>query len=104
MLTGRPIPAQEALQLKMVNYVVPDDAVEAKALELAVAIAANSPDSVMALLYGIRLSAELGSPQHANRLFVDSAQLHMVHSGENIQEGIKAFAEKRAPRWVPSKL
>lgn len=104
MLTGRVIPAQEALQLKMVNYVVPDDSVEAKALELAKTIASNSPDSVMALLYGIRLSSEIGSPQHAQRLFADSAQVQMVYSGDNIKEGLNAFTEKRAPRWVPSKL
>lgn len=36
----------------MVNYVVPDDEVEARALALAKEIAENSPDSVVAQLYG----------------------------------------------------
>lgn len=35
-----------------VNEVVADDDVEKRALQLALAIAGNSPDSVMALLYG----------------------------------------------------
>lgn len=52
ILTGRNIPAAEALALRMVNEVVPDDKVEARALELAKEIAANSPDSVIAGLYG----------------------------------------------------
>lgn len=52
LLTGRNIPAQEALQLGLVNAVVPDDQVEAKALEFAKAIAANSPDSIIVLMHG----------------------------------------------------
>lgn len=55
-LTGRNISPQEAKTLGMVSYVVPDDAVEAKALEIARSIASNSPDSVMATLYGVYLS------------------------------------------------
>lgn len=52
LLTGRNIPAQEALQLGLVNAVVPDDQVEAKALSLAKDIAANSPDSIIVLMHG----------------------------------------------------
>jgi enoyl-CoA hydratase/carnithine racemase len=52
LLTGRNIPAQEALQLGLVNAVVPDDQVEAKALDFARAIAANSPDSIIVLMHG----------------------------------------------------
>lgn len=52
LLTGRNIPAQEALQLGLVNAVVPDDQVEAKALDFAKAIAANSPDSIIVLMHG----------------------------------------------------
>ena len=36
----------------MVNEVVPDDQVESRALEIAKTIAGNSPDSVVAGLYG----------------------------------------------------
>lgn len=52
ILTGRNIPAKEALELRMINEVVPDANVEARALEIAKIISSNSPDSVMALLYG----------------------------------------------------
>jgi enoyl-CoA hydratase/carnithine racemase len=51
-LTGRNISPQEAQSLGMINYVVPDAQVDAKALEIAKTIASNSPDSVMATLYG----------------------------------------------------
>lgn len=59
MLTGRNIPAQEALQLGLVNAVVPDDQVEGKALEMAKAIAANSPDSIIVLMHGEWLKYQL---------------------------------------------
>lgn len=36
----------------MINEVVPDDDVEKRALEIATVIAGNSPDSVVAGLYG----------------------------------------------------
>jgi enoyl-CoA hydratase/carnithine racemase len=109
----------------MVNEVVPDDQVEARALELAKAIAANSPDSVVAGLYGkcvlnlpnaqsaidaeltrtgIRLTGECASTRQANAMFVDSAQYRAVNTGSNIKEGLLAFQERREPRWVPSKL
>lgn len=52
MLTGRNIPSAEALQLGLVNFVVSDDEVDAKALELAKMIASYSPDSVRTILQG----------------------------------------------------
>jgi enoyl-CoA hydratase/carnithine racemase len=52
MLTGRNIPSAEALQLGIVNYVVNDDEVDTKALELAKMIASYSPDSVKTILQG----------------------------------------------------
>jgi hypothetical protein len=30
--------------------------------------------------------------------------VEQVQMGENIREGLSAFVEKRAPRWVDSKL
>ncbi|GMK54927.1 hypothetical protein CspeluHIS016_0115130 [Cutaneotrichosporon spelunceum] len=103
-LTGRNISPQEAKSLGMINYVVPDDQVDAKALEIAKTIASNSPDSVMATLYGIRITDEAGSARSAHRLFVDSAPIKQVHSGENTIIGVRAFAEKKQPKWVASKL
>lgn len=52
LMTGRDIPAREAERHGLVNTVVPDDEVDAKALEIAKQTAANSPDSVRLSLYG----------------------------------------------------
>ncbi|RSH82383.1 uncharacterized protein EHS24_007350 [Apiotrichum porosum] len=104
ILTGRNIPAKEALELRMINEVVPDANVESRALEIAKIISSNSPDSVMALLYGIRLTAEAGSLQSASDLYDQSLQVRTLLAGDNIKEGLLAFQERREPRWLPSKL
>ncbi|KAL1405709.1 hypothetical protein Q8F55_007379 [Vanrija albida] len=97
VLTGRDIPAAEALALGLLNAVVPDAEVDARALEMAQLIAATSPDSVQCGLY-------VASVTQAGALFADSKAMHAVNGGENIKEGIAAFQEKRAPVWRPSKL
>lgn len=104
VLTGRNIPAREALGMGMINAVVPDDEVEKKALEIAGAIAENSPDSVVSLMYGVRIASEVGSVSIAQKLFADSPQVRALYNGKNIKEGLLAFKEKRKPRWEGSKL
>lgn len=52
LMTGRDIPAWEAEKLGLVNMVVSDDQVEARALQMAKDTAANAPDSVQLCLYG----------------------------------------------------
>jgi enoyl-CoA hydratase/carnithine racemase len=111
-LTGEPISAEKAREWGIVNYVVPDHKEDAevmerpvvkKALELAGLIVGNSPDSVVVSRAGVLAGWEEGSAENATR-----TQLEIwgrrLNEGENIREGVKAFVEKRAPRWVPSKL
>lgn len=59
---------------------------------------------MLALTLGIRITDEAGSSRAAHRLFVDSAAIKQVNEGENTKIGVKAFAEKKLPKWVPSKL
>lgn len=111
-LTGRTISAQEAREWGIVNAVTEDAPVEAdflerpvvkKALEYASEIAGNSPDSVIISRAGIIQGWEDGSAEHASQNIVELYSKRL-NEGENISEGVKAFVEKRAPRWVPSKL
>ncbi|KAL1405576.1 hypothetical protein Q8F55_009215 [Vanrija albida] len=104
LMTGRDVPAREALQIGLVNDVVPDDAVEARALEIAVQTAANSPDAVMLALYGLRLAERHAGYQGMMDEYFSSRELQVLLRGENTKEGLRAFIEKRPPRWVNSKL
>jgi len=104
LLTGRPISAHEALQLGLVTRVVPDAQVDTEAVKLAQEIASNSPASIRVLMHGIRLSGEVASVDRAFALNMNSAEWDAMWSGENLKEGLKAFAERREPKWRPSKL
>jgi len=95
-MTGDPMDADRALQLGLVNRVVPRDEVLPTALALAERIAANSPIAVRQSRKLVREAAELDEAagwKRTNELMVD-----VFTSGDAI-EGATAFAEKRAPVW-----
>src|SRR5688572_15618540 len=60
LLTGRQMPAPEALEVGLIGHVVPDGQALTKAKELADQIAANGPLAVQAVLKSFRESADLG--------------------------------------------
>jgi enoyl-CoA hydratase/carnithine racemase len=104
-LTGRPISAQEAHDWGLINQVVGDkegEVVDA-AVEYAKMIAANSPDAVIVSREGIKLGWEGMGAEDATRWALDVWQPRL-QAGQNMKEGVKAFVEKRKPRWVASKL
>ncbi|KAJ4172549.1 hypothetical protein NW754_002750 [Fusarium falciforme] len=111
-LTGRPITAQEAKEFGLLNAITDDAApdcdilerpVVKKALEYATAIVSNSPDSVIVSRAGILSGWEHGSAENAVRLHRETWNATMDNC-HNFHEGVQAFVEKRAPRWVDSKL
>lgn len=115
-LTGRNLGAHEACRWGLVNSVVGTTGEEGgggggvpvvqKAVELAVLIAANSPDSVIVSKAGIEEAWKDGGVEHAtDRLLAAQGSYHaIVDAGDNMKEGINAFVQKRRPIWVDSKL
>ncbi len=103
-LTGKPISAQRAKELNLVNRISPSqETVVEEALKLANEIAAISPDAAIVTRAALRQAWEQGSVERATQLPIDQYQ-HALQSGENALEGLHAFAEKRKPNWKPSKL
>ena len=111
-LTGRTVSATEARDWGIVNTVAEDAPVDAdvlsrpvvnKALEYAREICGNSPDSVIVGRAGVIQGWGDGSAEHASQNLAEIYSKRL-NEGENIGEGLKAFVEKRAPKWVPSKL
>ncbi len=98
-MTGRNYDAGRAEQLGLVNEVVDNDRLEAAAIELAAAIAANAPLSVRGNKQAIELlnaSPVLSEQQEAGLITLRESGF----SSEDFREGIRAFAEKRAPKWT----
>jgi enoyl-CoA hydratase/carnithine racemase len=96
LLTGQPLSAQRAYELGYVNAVVPLDQLKPRAMEMARTIAANAPLTVKAARELVYLSTEMGRSaglRAAQHLF------ESVYLSEDAQEGPRAFAEKRPPKW-----
>jgi len=97
--TARNIGAQEALSWGLVGEVVPAAEVAARGVELAAEIAANAPLSLMG---NKRVIRELLAARGALDPAVEKELVALrdaCFGSEDFYEGVRAFAEKRAPRW-----
>jgi enoyl-CoA hydratase/carnithine racemase len=97
LLLGERISAEEALALGMVNRVVAADEFEAAVDDWATKLAAKSP--VMMRLGKDAMYRQLDMP-FADAVDFLRSQLTIAFTTEDIQEGVKAFFEKREPKWA----
>ncbi|KAI9678252.1 MAG: hypothetical protein M1817_006197 [Caeruleum heppii] len=103
-LTGRVMSAGEARDWGVVNRVVGEGHdVVVTAVELAKEIASNSPDAVVVSREGIKLGWEGVGAEEGSRLLMEN-WWGRLQEGQNIKEGVRAFVEKRQPKWEASKL
>jgi enoyl-CoA hydratase len=96
-LTGEPIDAARALQIGLVNRVVPGDQVMDEALALAERIAKNAPMAVRLSKQVMRQAAEL---TESEAWVVNDAVFGEIGRSPDAMEGAIAFAEKREPNWT----
>jgi enoyl-CoA hydratase/carnithine racemase len=94
MLTARPIGAERAAEIGLVNGVVPAEALLDTALAAADAIAAAAPLAVRATRRGVREILTLPLPDAYRRQEEIGAPLRAT---QDAAEGARAFAEKRPP-------
>jgi len=102
VLTGEPMSAEEALRWGLVNEVVPAADVVPTALRLAEVVAANAPLAVQAskrLALGI---VDGGRPAESDTWDRSGEEMNRLFASADAAEGMKAFAEKRPPRWTAS--
>jgi enoyl-CoA hydratase/carnithine racemase len=96
LLTGSPISAQEAERAGLVNRVVPSDRLAEETKKLAQQIAAASSSTVALGKKAFYEQLPLDRPAA-----YDVAQKAMVQNAvaADAQEGMRAFLEKRTPKW-----
>jgi enoyl-CoA hydratase/carnithine racemase len=92
MLTGEMIPAQEAHRIGLVNEVVAQDRLIARAEEIAQKIIANAPLAIQycmeAVNQGLNMTLQEG-------LFLEATLFSVCCATEDKKEGTTAFLEKR---------
>ncbi|RKP12239.1 enoyl-CoA hydratase/carnithine racemase [Piptocephalis cylindrospora] len=100
-LTGKRLTAQDAQAWGLVNALCPGGKEEAMntALDYAKQIISASPDAVSITKTAIQEAFELGEEAATNRL-IHSPDMNQLSEGANFKEGVRAFAERRSPRWT----
>jgi methylmalonyl-CoA decarboxylase len=98
LFTAQPIPAERALQVGIVNQVVPADRLETATAELAGYMIRNSPLVISLLKEQLRVLAEAHplNPEGFQRI---QAIRRRIYDSADYQEGIRSFFERRAPQF-----
>jgi enoyl-CoA hydratase len=98
LLTAEPVPATRALELGLLNEIVPRARLLERAQEWAARITENAPLAVAATKESARRG--LAAPSLAEALDIEARISARVLRTDDAREGPRAFVEKRAPRWT----
>jgi len=98
-LVGRRIDARTAREWGLVNAIVEEGRIAEEAVELATEIASNAPLAEKGNKRVIRavLSAQGAMDPETERELIELRRA--CFASEDFREGVRAFSEKRAPRW-----
>lgn len=103
-LTGRRMTASEAKTHGFVSVIskTPESLMD-EALAIAKKIASLNPDAIIVTRAALRQSWESGSVERATQVTGERLGRALMRS-ENLKIGLEAFAAKKQPKWIPSKL
>jgi enoyl-CoA hydratase len=96
-LLGAPIDAARALQLGIVNRVVPAAELETDTMQLAQQLSGAAPLALRGLLDCVNVGGECGIEEG---LEYESAQFGLMFATEDMREGTSAFLERRKPGFT----
>ncbi|MDQ1735134.1 MAG: hypothetical protein QOH56_1385 [Pseudonocardiales bacterium] len=99
ILTGEPLAAARALELGLINRVVPSEQLLDEALGLARQIAANAPLAVQTSKRLAHAGLRWGDDWDDELWQLNEAAIDVIMNSQDGREGARAFAEKRDPVW-----
>jgi enoyl-CoA hydratase len=94
IFTARLLSADEALAAGFVHEIVAPEAIEARVRELAAAIASHAPITLWVTKEAVRRIQEARVVPNGDDLVAKT------YGSADFHEGVRAFVEKRAPRWT----
>jgi enoyl-CoA hydratase len=97
MLSGRQVKADEALQIGLVNRVVPAAELMSEAKKLAAELATKPPIAVKYIIEVANRGLEVSFDQGQ---FIEATLFGLVASTADMREGTAAFLEKRKPQFT----
>ncbi len=96
ILTGEPVDAQEALRIGLVSAIAPRDKLAAEAEAIAGRIAERGPIAIRYAKEAVRRGLEMPLEQ---ALRYETDLTIILQTTEDREEGVRAFLEKRAPKF-----
>lgn len=100
ILSGRTLPAQEALEWGIVSRVVPDGRLVEAALEFGAGLAEKSPLAIANAKRVLNAAFWDGSGIVPGMRLELEATSRYCNTSQDVREGLDAFAEKRKPRFA----
>jgi enoyl-CoA hydratase len=97
MLTGEPIDAQEAFRIGLVNRVFEPEQLLPETLKIAAKLAKQAPVAARSILQAVN---DGNDQPLAAGLALEAALFGQLASSADTKEGLQAFVEKRAARFV----
>ncbi len=97
LFSARQLEADEALRVGLVNFLVEDEAIEARVAEYAASIAANAPLTIGAARAAVRAFERYSEVPGAGEI---AALVDACFDSEDYREGRRAFMAKRPPRFT----
>jgi methylmalonyl-CoA decarboxylase len=96
--TAKPINAERAHMLGIINHVIPADSIEKFTYDIAKTIVKNSPLSISVIKEQLRLLSQ-AHPMTTETYERIQKLREMVYKSEDYKEGISSFLEKREPKF-----
>ena len=98
LFTAQPISARRAVDVGLVNQVVPGEHLEEATMALAQQIARNSPLVISLLKEQLRVLSE-STPLNPNTFARIQSLRRQIYDSADYQEGIRSFFERRPPQF-----